>query len=66
MYVTVGTGGATYHEEALRPDSILWTAAQDAEWGFLLVETLNATAMRLTFRSNALGGAVKDEAWIVR
>lgn len=66
VYITVGTGGATYHQEAIRPDSQAWTAAQDVEWGFLLVETFNASTMRLSFRSNVLGGAVKDEAFLTR
>ncbi len=64
VYITVGTGGATYHQEAIRSDAGQWVAAQDVEWGFLLVETANSTALRATFRSNALGGAVKDEVWI--
>ena len=64
VYITVGTGGATYHEEPIRSDAGQWVAAQDVEWGFLLVETMNSTALRATFRSNVLGGAVKDELWI--
>jgi hypothetical protein len=66
VYVTVGTGGATYHEEAIRNDSVAWTAAAYAEWGFGVVETFNASALRFTFRSNVLGGGVRDEAWIYR
>lgn len=66
VYITVGTGGATYHEEAYRNDSLSWTAAGYAEWGFGLVETFNSSALRFTFRSNVLGGAVRDEAWIRR
>ena len=66
VYITVGTGGATYHEEPIRTDAGQWVAAQDVEWGFLLVETANSSALRATFRSNALGGAVKDELWIRR
>ena len=66
VYVTVGTGGATYHEEAIRNDSLAWTAAQRAEWGFGVVETFNASALRFSFRANVIGGGVRDETWIYK
>lgn len=64
IYITVGTGGATYHNESIRSDSLSWTASVDAEWGFGFVEAFNASSLRYTFRSNVLGGAVKDEVWL--
>jgi len=66
VYVTVGTGGATYHVEEVRSDARAWTVATDAEWGFGVVEAFNRTALRWTFRTNVNGGAVRDEAWILR
>jgi len=45
---------------------VSWTAAQDVEWGFALVETANSSAMRVTFRSNVLGGSIKDEVWLLK
>jgi acid phosphatase type 7 len=66
VYVTVGTGGATYHNETVRSGAGAWTAAGGAEWGFGIVEAFNRSALRWTFHSNAAGGAVHDEAWILR
>jgi acid phosphatase type 7 len=66
VYITAGTGGATYHNETVLPGARPWTAATDAEWGFGIVEAFNRSALRWTFRRNAEGGAVGDEVWIVR
>jgi len=66
VYVTVGTGGATYHNESLRADARAWSAADYSEWGFQFVEAVNRSALRLQFRTNADGGGVRDEAWILR
>lgn len=66
VYITVGTGGATYHNESVRSDAADWTLATDAEWGFGIVETFNRSALRWTFRRNVDGGAIGDEVWIVR
>ena len=66
VYICVGTGGATYHNETIRPDAAAWTRAVDAEWGFGFVQAMNRSALRWTFRANADGGAVHDEAWILR
>ncbi len=66
VHVTVGTGGATYHNESIRDDARAWTAFEDAEWGFGVVEAFNRSALRFTFRSNVDGGRVKDEHWIMR
>jgi acid phosphatase type 7 len=65
-YVTVGTGGATYHNESIRPDAEYWTERVDAEWGFGFIEIHNRTALRMTFRANADGGAIHDEFWLLR
>lgn len=65
-YITCGTGGATFHNESIMPSGAPWTAAVDAEWGFGFVETFNRSHLRWTFRANADGGAVHDEAWVVR
>lgn len=66
VYLTAGTGGATYHNETVRPAGKAWTASLRHEWGFSVVEAVNRTAMRVTFRANADGGRVRDEAWILR
>lgn len=66
VYVTVGTGGATYHNESLRADSLQWTAHDESEWGFGVVEAFNRSTLRFSFRANADGGAVRDEVIIVR
>ncbi len=66
VYVTVGTGGATYHNETVRPDARAWSAFDASEWGFGVVETFNRSALRFTFRANDDGGRVRDEAWIMR
>jgi hypothetical protein len=66
VYVTVGTGGATFHNESLRPDCLSWTAYDDDAWGFALVEAFNRSALRITYRPNIDGGLVRDEAWILR
>ena len=65
VYITVGTGGATYHAEPLRNDTTAsWMAGEAAEWGFGVVEALNRSTLRWTFRANAAGGEVRDEAFI--
>jgi hypothetical protein len=66
VYVTVGTGGATYHNESVRPDSLAWTAHDESEWGFGVVEAFNRSALRFSFCANADGGAVHDEVFILR
>lgn len=66
VYITVGTGGATYHAEPFRNDSLAWVAADAAEWGFGVVDAVNRSHLQWTFRSNAQGGEVVDEVWIVR
>jgi len=66
VYITSGTGGATYHNESIRPDSAKWTAYDDSEWGFTVVEAFNRSALRVTFRPNVDGGRVLDESWIMR
>ena len=66
VYVTVGTGGATYHNESMRPDVAYISASDLSQWGFALVESMNRSALRVTFRTNANGGRVDDEAWILR
>ena len=68
VYLTAGTGGATYHNETINParNGALWTAALRHEWGFSVVDAVNRTALRVTFHANADGGAVRDEAWILR
>lgn len=66
VYITAGTGGATYHNETVRPDALEWTGYTDAEWGFGVVEAKNSSALRWTFRANVCGGCIRDEAWILR
>ena len=66
VYVTVGTGGATYHNESMRPDVAYISASDLSQWGFALVESVNRSALRVTFRTNVNGGRVDDEAWILR
>ena len=66
VYVTVGTGGATYHNESFRPDSLSWTAYGDAEWGFSSIEAFNGSHLLFSFHTNIDGGKIKDKAWIVR
>ena len=68
VYLTAGTGGATYHNETINPthNGALWTAALRHEWGFSVIEAFNRTAMRIAFHANADGGEVRDEAWILR
>jgi hypothetical protein len=65
VYITSGTGGATYHNESIRPDSMKWTAFDDSEWGFTVVEAFNRSALRVTFRPN-VGDYILDESWIMR
>jgi hypothetical protein len=66
VYITAGTGGATYHNESFRPDSLSWTAAQDAEWGFSSVEAFNRSHLLFSFHTNIDGGKVRDSSWIIR
>jgi acid phosphatase type 7 len=65
VYVTVGTGGATYHNEPMRNDSS-WSAADLSEWGFGLVEAFNRSTLRFSFRANEECGVVRDEVFIRR
>ena len=66
VYVTVGTGGATYHATPLRNDSTSWAAFDDSEWGFGVVESFNRSALRFSFRANVDGGRVHDETWLLK
>jgi hypothetical protein len=59
-------GNDTYHNESFRPDSLSWTAAQDAEWGFSSVEAFNRSHLLFSFHTNIDGGKVRDSSWIIR
>jgi hypothetical protein len=66
VYITVGTGGATYHNESMRPDARVWAAHDESQWGFGEVEALNRSTLRFAFHANAEGGEVLDEVFIRR
>lgn len=64
-YVTVGSAGATVHNETMVPQASAWLEAWRVEWGFGVVTAANATHLRWDFHSNALGTVV-DSVWIVK
>jgi hypothetical protein len=66
VYVTVGTGGATFHNESMIPQLSFLSAYDDDDWGFVLVEAFNRSALRVSYRPNIDGGLVRDEGWILR
>ena len=48
------------------PELAFLSAYDDDDWGFLLVEAFNRSALRVSYRPNVDGGLVRDEGWILR
>ena len=64
-YVTVGSAGATVHNETMAPGAAAWLQSWRVEWGFGVITAANASALRWQFFSNAVGAPV-DDVWIVK
>lgn len=65
-YITVGTAGATYHNETLYTNQTQYVRSYLAEWGWGRITVANASAMHWEFVVNnaTLHGSVKDDVWI--
>ena len=63
-YITVGSAGATVHNETLVPEADQWLESWLVEWGFGVITAANSTALRWDFYSNNLG--CRGPVWIFR
>ena len=64
-YITVGTAGATFHNETLFANQTSFVRSYLPEWGWGRVTVANASAMHWEFVANndTSHGAVKDDVW---
>ena len=62
-YVTVGTAGATVHNETMVDRAEEWIESWRVEWGFGVITSVNSTTLHWEFRSDKEKKIV-DEVWI--